>query len=286
MKQIEIGYQKTCACKPNHLNCMTPKEWIKSQLGVWHFAYEKRDVRDKTIHPAVFPVRMAEQVISLFTHKGELVLDPFSGIGTTSLAAKALERNSVGFDINEKYIEFAKKRVSQQTLTNDIKAALICDDANAIEKYLKPESVKLIFTSPPYANLLNRERRNKSRRGVGRKNDQFMKVEQYSQDPRDLGTMAMGPYNEAMTEIFRKMSPLLNPKGHCVINVPDMYWEGKRIPIHIHVVHALEAAGFELKNTIIWDRTNIVNSIGIFGWPSNYITMGTTFEYLLDFIKK
>jgi hypothetical protein len=34
--------------------------------------------------------------------------------------------------------------------------------------------------------------------------------------------------------------------------------------------------GYELRNTIIWVRTNIVNNIGIFGWPSNYITMGTT----------
>jgi hypothetical protein len=45
----------------------------------------------------------------------------------------------------------------------------------------------------------------------------------------------------------------------------------------------LRSVGYELRNTIIWDRTNIVNNIGIFGWPSNYITMGTTFEYLLDF---
>ena len=51
------------------------------------------------------------------------------------------------------------------------------------------------------------------------------------------------------------------------------------------VVDALREVGYELRNVIIWDRTNIVNRIGIFGWPSNYITMGTTFEYLLDFWK-
>ena len=51
------------------------------------------------------------------------------------------------------------------------------------------------------------------------------------------------------------------------------------------VVDALREVGYELRNIVIWDRTNIVNRIGIFGWPSNYITMGTTFEYLLDFWK-
>jgi hypothetical protein len=68
-----------------------------------------------------------------------------------------------------------------------------------------------------------------------------------------------------------------------------MWWRdgngGKRIPIHIYVYHAMLEAGYELRNTIIWDRTNIVNRVGIFGWPSNYITMGTTFEYILDFWK-
>jgi hypothetical protein len=68
-----------------------------------------------------------------------------------------------------------------------------------------------------------------------------------------------------------------------VVNVPDMWWENQRVTIHIGLVRALQAASYEFRNTIIWDRTNIVNKIGIFGWPSNYITMGTTFEYLLDF---
>ena len=47
-KQINIGYMKSCDCKINHLNCMTAKEWLKHQLGVWQFYYEGRDIRDKT----------------------------------------------------------------------------------------------------------------------------------------------------------------------------------------------------------------------------------------------
>jgi len=73
--------------------------------------------------------------------------------------------------------------------------------------------------------------------------------------------------------------------GHCVINIPDMWWENKRIALHVAIIDSLRSVGFELRNIIIWDRTNIVNRIGIFGWPSNYITMGVTFEYLLDFWK-
>jgi hypothetical protein len=62
-----------------------------------------------------------------------------------------------------------------------------------------------------------------------------------------------------------------------------MWWQNRRITLHIALVEELRKRGYELRNIIIWDRTNIVNRVGIFGWPSNYITMGTTFEYLLDF---
>ncbi|MFO8110440.1 MAG: hypothetical protein R6U17_08000, partial [Thermoplasmata archaeon] len=90
-------------------------------------------------------------------------------------------------------------------------------------------------------------------------------------------------FSDEMQYIYQKLLPKLKVKGHNVINVADMWWKNKRIPIHIYIVDAMEKAGYELRNTIIWDRRNIVNNIGIFGWPSNYITMGTTFEYILDF---
>ncbi|SHK33227.1 DNA methyltransferase [Rhodothermus profundi] len=284
-KRLSIGYTRTCTCNSNHINCLTPKEWIKSQLGVWRFSYEKRDIRDKNLHPATFPIALAKRVISLFTHEGELVIDPFVGSGTTLVAAQDLNRNAVGFDLQEKYIDLCARRLQKDNLFNRSQQVAIQDDAFYIPEYFYPESISLILTSPPYANLLNRKRKNKSRRGDERKNEQYEKIEQYSQDPRDLGTMPIDQYTKAIGEIFEKLLPLLKPKGHCVINVSDMWWENKRITIHIAVVEELRKRGYELRNIIIWDRTNIVNRVGIFGWPSNYITMGTTFEYLLDFWK-
>ncbi len=280
-KILEIGYKRTCDCPENHINCLTAKEWLKCQLGVWEFYYEKRDVRDKNLHPATFPISLSKRVIELFSHEGELVLDPFVGSGTTLVAAQDTNRNSVGFDLRKDYIELSESRLTEQNIFNDSKQILIQDDARNIKNYLKDETVKLIWTSPPYSNLLNRKRKNKSRRD--RKNDQYMKVEQYSQDERDLGTYDLNNYAKAMGDIFESLAPLLKEKGHCVINVPDMWWENRRITIHIALVEELRKRGYELRNIIIWDRRNIVNKIGIFGWPSNYITMGTTFEYLLDF---
>ncbi|MBN1795366.1 MAG: DNA adenine methylase [Sedimentisphaerales bacterium] len=279
---LDINTEKSCDCKANHLNCLTAKEWLKSQLGVWEFFYEKRDIRDKNVHPATFPISLSTKIIELFSHKGELILDPFVGSGTVLVSAQDAGRNAVGFDLQEKYIELAYDRLkNNKNLFESARQIGIADNANNINKYLPEESVKCIFTSPPYANLLNRKRKNKSRRN--RDNGQLGKVEQYSQDPRDLGTKPLEEYTNAMGEIFEKLLPLLKLKGHCIINVPDMWWENQRITIHVSLIEELRKRGYELRNIIIWDRRNVVNQIGIFGWPSNYITMGVTFEYLLDF---
>ena len=282
---VRLGSDRLCDCPPNHINCMTAKEWIKSQLGVWQFFYESRDVRDKNAHPATFPIALAARCISLFSHEGELVLDPFVGSGTTLIAARDLNRNAVGFDLKQEYVDLCRQRLTDSPELATSTQVAYSADARNIRENLEPDSVSLILTSPPYANLLNRPRLNKSRRGAARKNEQYLKTEQYSQDARDLGTLELEDYQEAMAGIYGRLFPLLKERGHCVIDVPDMWLDNRRITIHTAVVEALRSVGYELRNTIIWDRTNIVNRVGIFGWPSNYITMGTTFEYLLDFWK-
>jgi len=282
-KQLEVGYEKICDCPTNHINCLTPKEWLKSQVGIWEFPYEKRDIRDKNIHPAVFPIGLPAQCIKLFTHQGELVIDPFVGIGTTLLAARDLNRNAVGFDLKTEYIETAKARLAQNNFLNNTQQIPIRDDALNIPQYLKENTVALSVTSPPYSKFLGKPKLNKSMRGNLRNNKHFLTVQQYSQDPADIGTLEPAAFSKALGEIYRGILPLLKPKAHCVININDLWWENKRIPTHVYIIEALTEVGYELRNILIWDRRNLVNRVGIFGWPNNYIKLGTTFEYILDF---
>jgi len=283
--KIEIGYRKTCSCPENYLSCISPKEWVKGQVAIWEFYYEKRDIREKEIHPAVFPISLPKKCIELFTHKGELVLDPFVGTGTTLVAARDMERNAVGFDLNAAYIEFAKKRLEDigEIFQKDVKQIAICDDAINIPNYLKENMVSLIVTSPPYATLLLRERLNKSLRCDLRQNKYYRKIQQYSFNPRDLGTMPPKEFAKKMAEIFKGILPILRPKRHCIININDLWDNNKRYPTHCYIIEEMEKVGYELRNIIIWDKRNLVNNVGIFGYPSNYITLSTTFEYILDF---
>jgi len=62
-------------------------------------------------HPAPFPLELAERLIRMFSFVGDTVLDPFMGTGTTNLAASLWGRNSIGFEIDPAYLDYAKRRL-------------------------------------------------------------------------------------------------------------------------------------------------------------------------------
>ena len=67
-------------------------------------------------HPAPYPVELAERLIRMFSFVGDTILDPFLGTGTTSVAAAKWGRNSIGFEIDQEYHEYARRRLTKATL--------------------------------------------------------------------------------------------------------------------------------------------------------------------------
>jgi DNA modification methylase len=95
--------------KKLHLNDDYPSEW---NFPVWDLA----PVPPRTIdHPAPYPEDLPHRLIRMFTAENEWIMDPFNGAGSTSKAAIDLNRSSIGFDIESKYISFAKKRLTKPT---------------------------------------------------------------------------------------------------------------------------------------------------------------------------
>lgn len=70
-------------------------------------------------HPAVYPSYIIQELIKLLSKENDLVLDPFCGSGTTCLAAKILQRNFIGIDINPDYVKLANKRINQTTVQQE-----------------------------------------------------------------------------------------------------------------------------------------------------------------------
>ena len=82
------------------------EEWNEYFSGHWNFNGEKQ-----IEHLAMFPEELPKRLIKMFSFVGDTVLDPFLGSGTTILAAKNLSRNSIGYEINEKFLSVIKKKV-------------------------------------------------------------------------------------------------------------------------------------------------------------------------------
>jgi DNA modification methylase len=85
-------------------------------------------------------------------------------------------------------------------------------------------------------------------------------------------------------DIFKRAKKVLKKNGHVVININDVWSADRRIPLHSRVIDSMQEIGYIFNDTIIWDKRQTINNIGIIGWPSRYVSIGVTFEYLLHFV--
>ena len=82
------------------------KEWVYAK---WSIAPERN--MKKYNHPAMFPEELVKRLLKLFSYKTDIVLDPFNGVGTTTLVTHKLGRRYIGIDISEEYCAVAKERI-------------------------------------------------------------------------------------------------------------------------------------------------------------------------------
>lgn len=93
---------------------LSADEFMQSTLSVWNIA----PASAKRIgHPAPFPVELAKRVINLYSHVGDVVLDPFMGSGTTAVAAIELDRRWIGYETHQPYADLALARINAASST-------------------------------------------------------------------------------------------------------------------------------------------------------------------------
>ena len=85
---------------------LTTEEWNEYFNGHWNFPGEKQDK-----HLAMFPEELPKRLIKMFSFVGDTVLDPFLGSGTTCLAARKLNRNSIGYEINKDFLSVIEQKL-------------------------------------------------------------------------------------------------------------------------------------------------------------------------------
>ena len=90
-------------------NTISREEFMEATLDVWRIAPESAK---RVGHPAPFPIDLPARLMRLYTYRGDVVLDPFMGSGTTAVAAVRNDRRYLGFEMDPAYVELAERRIA------------------------------------------------------------------------------------------------------------------------------------------------------------------------------
>ena len=125
---------------------MTKEEWNTFFSSHWNFGGAKQDG-----HIAVFPEELPRRLIKMFSFDGETIFDPFMGSGTTALAARNLNRNSIGYEINKDFKKYYEEKVAGTTSLEDFDV-FYKEDTLSFDKKDKTKALPYIFSDPHKMN--------------------------------------------------------------------------------------------------------------------------------------
>lgn len=139
----KLGNPPSVSKEQKDKSAMTKDEWNSFFSSHWNFGGAKQDG-----HIAVFPEELPRRLIKMFSFVGETIFDPFMGSGTTALAARNLNRNSIGYEINAEYKEYYKQKLmSASSLFADGQYEFI-NDTNDFSISEKMSHLPYVFHDP------------------------------------------------------------------------------------------------------------------------------------------
>jgi len=268
----------------NKLNHLTGKEWTKFTKSWFVFDALSSDIKEeKEIsskvelnsdeHPATYSPTMTKNFIEFFSKEGDIVFDPFSGIGSTQVGAQRCGRIGLGIELNPKYTQIANLR-----LTGNSK--VINGDSLKLKEILKKENINKIdfsISSPPYWDILNRSTGSFEKTRVNRDLDVT-----YSDNNKDLGNIT--DYKEFLTlcsDIYFQIYDLLKTGGYIVVIIKNIKKDGKHYPLAWDLARKL-CKKYKLKDEKIWCQDK--QSLSPFGYPFSW-TSNIVHHYCLVFQK-
>ena len=137
-KKLGNAPKPTLEQKQNSI--LTKEEWNQYFSSHWNFSGVKQSE-----HIAMFPEELPKRLIKMFSFAGETIFDPFLGSGTTSLAAKNLGRNSIGYEINIEFESIIKEKLNINQLTFDADTIEFLEDNNKDYSF---DKLPYIFSDP------------------------------------------------------------------------------------------------------------------------------------------
>ena len=260
-----------------HCNDLNGKRWLQNSISVWS-DIRKTTEETRLKHPAMFPQMLAERLIETFlAPEGTRVLDPFTGSGSTLLAAERMGRQGLGLELSGEYVALARHRLAELSSSPDVAASAGATDSAAstrrdaatrsivhhapasdLPSLIEPESIDLCISSPPYWNILNQRRSadGKEKRHYGNLAGDLGTIDEYEQ------------FLTAVTDVYADVLTTLKPRCYCCIVVMDLRKKNRFFPLHSDLTTRLISAGYRYDDLIIWNRQAEYNNLRPLGYPS------------------
>ncbi|MBX3293942.1 MAG: DNA methylase [Acidobacteria bacterium] len=287
----------------NTLNDLTGREWVFNTNSIESFesTEAERDLNKfiielletgystsgkesyahkiRKVHPSPKPPQLMERLINFFSKKGELIFDPFVGVGGTLLGASLAGRKAIGLDISEKYLD-VYRQANDQLLLNE--QQFIVDDARNLDNIPDLDSVEfdLILTDPPYGNMMARKKT-----GEAVKKRQDTAPTPFTDLREDIGNLDLDAFLLELKDIISKSVARLKDKRYLVLFTKDFQ---PKADYHgmLHFDIMTTVSGIEnlaYKGMKIWyDKT--VN-LYPYGYPYAYVG-NQLHQYILIFRKE
>jgi 16S rRNA G966 N2-methylase RsmD len=184
--------------------------------GVEAYAHDIRK-----IHPSPKPPQLMRDIIEFFTKENEIVLDYFMGVGGTLIGASLCNREAIGIDLNQKYIDTYKEAnkalglKEQTTLLGD--SIQLLDDGKELNHLIKNKKASLILIDPPYGDMLAREKT-----GEAIKKNKDSAPTPFTDLSTDLGNMEIDEFFTIFKKSVENSMKYLKSRGHIVVFMKDL----------------------------------------------------------------
>jgi len=255
----------------NQLNDLSASEWIPETISVFTqkgLGAGHKDAQIEKQHPAPFSYQDVARLIRFFTKRGEVVLDPFCGVGSTLKACAINNRRGTGIELVKKYVGLTKERLKKEVPNNLVyakKQDIIHGDALKKMNEFKDNSFDFIVTSPPYWNILAKADHKVRQERISKNLDT-----KYSNLKNDLGNIQnYEKFITTLSSFFNDCSRILKPKKYMSIVVSDFRHKDRFYKFHSDLSNELEKGNYTLKGiTILYQK---FKRIFPYGYPYSYV---------------
>lgn len=266
--------REACGVDPrNRLNDLPNREWLKRTKSVWYSRPGPRDAL-KAEHPATFAESDVACLIELFTKRGERVLDPFLGSGSTLIACLMTGRRGAGVELVPRWAAIARRRVRQylETAGENFEATvdpvtdILQGDSRHVLTAMPTDSFDFVVTSPPYWNILHKERGMKQ----ARERRSLNLATRYSDLEEDLGNLpSYETFLEQLYGVWEQIARVLRPGRYLAVIVSDFRHGDRYYLYHADTARVIERTRLVLKGTIVLVQDN--KNLYPYGIPYTFV---------------